>query len=292
MPAHPSLQRCIPLLACLPLLGACEAKLDVDLTDGPIDGAESVVLRLAGIQLLKDDGSRVTLDVDADVDLLQYRNGATLRLAEGEEVPAARYVGAHLVFADSGSYVGRSDGSQVAIVPPETQEFADLDLDVGDDDEAGLLLDLELRVSLDDQVSTLGNYALVPVLRALDPEDAGEVSGKVANALVEDADCRQGRSLLRGVSVYAYEGAGVTPVDYARSRVTGIQPVSAAAAYDDGDGGYRYSFAYLPEGNYTLALTCDADSERPAVIDNLDFLQRRNATVNAGETRSIDFTAE
>ncbi|MDM4769703.1 DUF4382 domain-containing protein [Solimonas sp. SE-A11] len=292
MPDPLSLQRCIPLLACLPLLCACEAKLDVDLTDGPIDGAESVVLRLTGIQLLKDDGNRVTINVDADVDLLQYRNGSTLRLAEGEEVPAARYVGAQLVFADSGSYVGRSDGSQVPIVAPGTQAYADLDLNVGDDDEAGLLLDLELRFSLDDQLSTLGNYALVPVLRAMDPEDAGEVSGKVANALVEDADCRQGRSLLRGVSVYAYEGTGVTPVDYARNRITGIQPVSAAAVYDDGDGGYRYRFAYLPEGDYTLALTCDADSERPAIVDDLGFLQRRNATVNAGETRSIAFTAE
>lgn len=292
MPAPLSLQRCIPLLACLPLISACEAKLDIDLTDGPIDGAESVVLRLTGIQLLKDDGGRVTVDLASDVDLLQYRNGATLRLADGEEVPAAHYVGAHLVFGEDGSYVGRSDGSQVPVIPPETQEFADLDLDVGDDDEARLLLDLELRFSLDDQLSTQGNYALVPVLRALDPDEAGEVSGKVADALVEDADCRQGRSLLRGVSVYAYEGTGVTPVDYARSRVTGIQPVSSTAVYDDSDGGYRYRFAFLPEGNYTLALTCNADSERPAVADDLDFSQRRNVTVNAGETRSIAFTAE
>jgi len=292
MPVNLPLQRCIPLLACLPLLAACEAQLDVDLTDGPIDGAESVVLHLTGIQLLKEDGNRVTLDLDHEVDLLQYRNGSTLRLVEGEEVPAARYVGAHLVFAEDGSYVGRSDGSQVPVVPPETQEFADLDLDVGDDDEASLLLDLELRFSLDDQLSTSGNYALTPVLRALDPEDAGEVSGKVANALVEDADCRQGRSLLRGVGVYAYEGTGVTPVDYARSRVSGTQPVSATAVYDDGDGGYRYRFAFLPEGDYTLALTCNADNEQPAVVNDLDFQQRRNVTVNAGETRSIAFTAE
>ncbi|AXQ29950.1 DUF4382 domain-containing protein [Solimonas sp. K1W22B-7] len=290
MSVSPLLHRCIPLLACLPLLAACEASLDVDLTDGPIDGAESVVLQVTGIKLLKEDGSTVTIDAEVEVDLLQYRNGSTLRLADGVKVPTARYTGAYLTFADEGSYVGRSDGSQVPVVPPASQEFTGLDLDVGEEDEAGLLLDLELRFSLDDNVDSLGSYALNPVLRAMDPDQVGEVSGKVANALVEDSDCRQGRSILRGVGVYAYAGNGVTPVDYARDRSSGTQPVSAAAVYDDGDGGYRYRFAYLPEGDYTLALTCKADDERPATSDDLDFSHRRNATVTEGEIRSIAFT--
>lgn len=284
------LHRLIPLLACLPLLAACEAKLDVDLTDGPIDGAESVVLQINGVRLLKEDGNTVDLHAQGEVDLLQYRNGSTLRLVEGEEVPAARYEGARLLFADSGSYVGRSDGSQVEIEMPVNQDFSDMELDVGDDDQAGLLLDLELRFSLDDQTATLGTYALQPVLRAMDPEDSGEVSGEVANSLVEDTDCRQGRSILRGVSVYAYSGNGVTPVDYARDRSSGTQPVSSTAVYDDGDGGYAYRFAYLPEGDYTLALTCEADDERPATSDDLSFSHRRNAAVTAGEVRSIAFT--
>jgi len=283
-------QHLIPLLACLPLLGACEARFDVDLTDGPIDGAESIVLQVKEVRLLKEDGNTVSLAADTEVDLLQYRNGSTLRLVEGAEVPAARYVGARLVFADSGSYVGRNDGSQVEITMPSSQEFSDLDLDVGDDDQAALLLDLELRFSLDDQLDTFGTYALEPVLRAMDPDEVGEVSGKVANSLVEDSDCRQGRSLLRGVSVYAYAGNGTTPVDYARDRSSGTQPVSSTAVYDDGDGGYRYRFAYLPEGDYTLALTCQADTERPATSDDLAFSHRRNATVTVGEVRSIAFT--
>lgn len=284
-------RRVRPLLL-LPLLCACEARLDVDLTDGPIDGAEAVVLRVEGIELLQEDGTKTSVAADAatDVDFLQYRNGATLRLVDGAKVPAAHYVGVRLVLDDSGSYVGRSDGGQLPVTLPDSAEFADLDLDVGDDEEAGLLLDLELRYSLDDYSDSLGSYALQPVLRAMDADNPGEIAGTVAAALVEDQDCRDGRALLRGVSVYAYAGTGVTPVDYARDRVSGTLPLSSAAVYADDDGVYRYRFAWLPPGDYTLALTCQADSERPATTDDLGFLQRRNATVEQGQTRTIAFT--
>lgn len=293
-PLLPIPRRC-SLLCCALLLCGCEASLSVDLTDGPIDGAEAVVLRVEGIDLLQEDGTKVSVDAAeaADVDFLQYRNGTTLRLIDGAEVPAAHYTGVRLRYADGGSYVVRSDGGEVAIDTPEADEFADADLDIGDEDTATLVLDLELRFSLDDATATGGGYVLNPVLRVVESGEEGVVSGTVASAIVEGDDCRQGRTLLRGVSVYAYAGSGVTPTDYARDDVTAVRPLSSAAVYlDEAADVYRYRFGHLPEGSYTLALTCEADSERPATADGLDFVQRRNVTVEVAATRTIDFSTD
>ncbi|HSW11327.1 MAG TPA: DUF4382 domain-containing protein [Solimonas sp.] len=279
----------IPFLV---LLAGCEASLDVDLTDGPLDGADAVVLRVEGIDLLREDGNVVSVETEAtDVDFLQYRNGTTLRLVEGAEVPAARYTGVRLRLAGEGSYLSRNDGGEVPVEVPEDGDFASADLSIGDEDEAGLLLDLELRLSLDDESDTSGSYRLTPVLRAMEADSTGTVAGVVADSLVEDDSCRGDRALLRGVAVYAWAGHGATPVDYARDDSLRSQPLSVAAVYDDGDQ-YRYRFSYLPEGSYTLALTCDADAERPASADELGFIRRRNVTAAQGETASIDFTAD
>jgi len=288
--------RTLPLLIApvlLLLLAGCEAQLDVDLTDGPLDGADAVVLRVEGIELLKEDGTKVSVDADKaqDVDFLQYRNGTTLRLVQGAEVPAARYTGVRLRFADEGSTVLRSDGGEVTVEMPEAGEFATAELDIGDEDEAALVLDLELRLSLDDETASTGHYRLTPVLRAMESDESGVVAGSVDASLVEDDSCRGGRTLLRGVAVYAYAGHGATPIDYAREDATRVQPLSVAAVYDGGDE-YLYRFSYLPEGSYTLALTCQADVERPASADTLVFTRRRNVTVEQGETASIDFTAD
>ena len=46
---------------------------------------------------------------------------------------------------------------------------------------------------------------------------------------------------------------------------------------------------FIPPGDYTLALTCQADSERPDADDDLLFLDTLNISAGSGETVEADF---
>lgn len=279
--------RALPAVA-LALLTGCEAKLTVDLTDSPVDSAENVVLGLTGVTLLSDSDATVSLPFDETrlVDLLDYRNGDTYRLVNGEGVNNARYVGIALNFADGSSYLRRSDGGVVGITTSTTLNFAAMDLSLGERDEEQLVLDLNLRFSLVDDTSASGTYRLYPALRVAQPDTSGTITGVVADTLVESDDCRQGRATTQGVAVYAFSGLNITPADYhGQSNL-----IDAASVELDADTGlYRYSLHFLPEGYYTLALTCQADSENPAASDGLAFEATSNAGVSAGGTTEANF---
>lgn len=284
MPGRPkSLTRLLPLIA---LLSGCESSLTVDLTDGPVDDADEVVLNLKSVKLLTEDDEVVTLSLDDDTpfNLLDYRNGATYRLVSGASVDNQRYVGIALVFDSDGSYVTRSDGGVVTIETPSVLDFSDIDLTIGDQDDKDLVLDLNLRFSLID--TGTGTYDLEPVVRAVQPGSTGTITGAVAASIVEGDDCRQGRALTAGVAVYAFEGSSATPADYdgQNSLVD-----AASVALDDASGDYRYELHYLPEGSYTLALTCEADEDDPAAADGIAFEDSDTVTVDAGETSELDF---
>jgi hypothetical protein len=277
--------RLLPSTA-LALLCGCEANLSVDLTDGPIDSAEEVVLELTSVKLLTDDYTIVTLDLDdpSPVNLLDYRRGETYRLVSDETIGNGRYVGIALIFAGDGSYVTRDDGGKVTIQTPTVAKFADIDLSIGDSDDERLVLDLNLRFSLTDTAT--GTYDLAPVVRAVRPGDTGAVSGFVASAFVESDTCRQGRDVTDGVAVYAYSGSNVTPADYVgQSNLIDAADVEL----DTASGGYRYELHFLPEGSYTLALTCEADADEPASDDAVTFEDSANVTIDAGTTATLHF---
>jgi len=277
--------RLLPLAALI-LLSGCEAGLTVDLTGVPTDGAQEVVLDLASVKLLTDNDELVTLSLeDADpIDMLAFQKGETFRLVSDRAVASDHFVGIALAFDSDGSFVTQDDGDEVAITTPSTIAFADVDLTLEDLDEVRLVLELNLRFSLVDDGA--GTYDLDPVLRAVLPGEAGAIGGAVASGIVESDECRQGRAVTTGVAVYAFKGSGITPADY--DGQTNL--ISAAnVELDDTAGQYRYSLHFLPQGTYTLALTCEADAENPASDDDLTFLDTGTVTVGAGATSTLDF---
>ena len=81
------------LPACL-LLTACEASLDVSLTDAPADEARQLLMTVNAVQLLQEDGGIVTLDADElRFDLLEYRDGETLELVSRDGDISGDYIG-------------------------------------------------------------------------------------------------------------------------------------------------------------------------------------------------------
>jgi hypothetical protein len=274
------------LAAVAAVLCGCESQITVDLTDGPTDGVRAAVLDITHVALLADGGGivRMGLEEPGPVDLLAFRNGETFRLVGPREVAPGRYVGVALDFAAGGSFVTLDDGSDVTINTPTARTFADIDVVVHDWESERLVIDLNLRFSLVD--TGTDGYDLVPVVRALHPDLSGVLTGFVSTAIVESTACLAGRPAGTGVAVYAFEGSGVTPADYA-----GQAGLIAAddVEFDPVFGEYRYQLHFLPPGNYTLALTCQADQDDPMADDALAFEASADTFVLAAGTTQLNF---
>lgn len=278
------IHRILPLLP-LALLCGCENKLTIDLTGGPTDGAQEVVLDLASVKLLTDDDEVVELALDdaGPIDMLAFQKGETFRLTDERQVGSNHYVGVALEFDSNGSFLTEADGDEIDIDTPSTLTFADVDFTIDENDEVRIVLALNLRFSL---VDDSGDYDLDPALRAVRPGDAGAVSGTVAATIVESSECRQARALTAGVAVYAFKGSGITPADYyGQSSLID----AANVEFDTASGEYRYELHFLPEGAHTLALTCEADADNPSSDDAVTFVESGNVTVNAGATATHHF---
>lgn len=290
---HAKIRSGLRLLLCplVLMLAACEAELDADLAaDGDLADAASVVLSISGVQVLDDSGELydLTSSADEEIDLLDYLDGGSLELVSGGNLPEGHYTGIRLTFNDSGSYIEQSDGGQVPIDVEQASSFADLDLEMSEDSSEKLLLALDLHFSLSDRISTTGTYLLNPQLRAMIADQTSSISGSVEDALVESTDCRQGRTLTRGVMVYAYEGANVTPGDF---YLGNFGPLVSAPVIEDADAsGYSYNLPYLPAGTYTLALTCDADSDDPLTRETLEYPIVTSVSIDADEAETVNLS--
>lgn len=286
---HPLFLACSALL-----LTACEGELIVDLTDAPVDGARRVEMTVSAIELLDSEGDVTTIDPDytSSFDLLDYRDGATLRLLAADGELDDSFIGLRLRFDDAESYVRDDSGTSIPLELLSAGEYAAVDLTFDGTTSASLVVDLDLRFSLIDSIDELGSYQMVPVIRVVDADTAGSVSGTIATDLVNNADCRDGRDLGTGVAVYLYPGSDVTPADYYDdgTATSLVQPVgSAAVSYDSDSDTWAYAFHYVAPGDYTLAWTCAADDEHPREADELPFQASANVTVGEAEAVSADF---
>ena len=71
-------------------------------------------------------------------------------------------------------------------------------------------------------------------------------------------------------------------------------PVTSAKVTNDGI--YAYTVAFLPEGDYSIAFTCDADIDNPAIDADadpadgpVDFIGETSVTITAGKTTGHNF---
>jgi len=276
----------LSLIAAAGVLAGCEAQLTVDLTDGPTDTADEVVLAVTHVALQTDTGDveRFAVEDATPVDLLLFRRGQTHRLVTSQDIPNGDYVGIALEYAATGSFVTRNDGSQVTVNTPTVRRFTDIDLSVTDLDSKDLVLALNLRFSLVD--TGAGSYDLEPVMRAARPASTGTVTGLIATSAVESTACQAGRTAGEGVAVYAFRGTGATPADFV-GQDNLIE--SDDVAFDAAASAYRYELHFLPAGDYTLALTCQADADDPSDDDVVDFEDTLNVSVTADGTVQANF---
>ena len=147
---------------------------------------------------------------------------------------------------------------------------------------ADFTIDWDLRKSVHLPMNGEQRYVLRPTLRIVDNTIVGSIYGNVdPNLLAGDAGT---------CSVYAYEGADVSPDDVGSP----MEPLTSAGVKLDlvDDGQYGYRVAFLMPGTYTVALTCEADQDDPATDDAITFTEGQTRTVPAeGGDVQADFNA-
>lgn len=280
-----------PFAACaLLLLAGCEGKVTADLaTDVPADRTlQQVNVNVAGLEFRKDDGSveSLTFRNSERVDLLTYLisfDDRPLRLFTNEELPEGNYTGVRLAFdtdPDEDPEVVEADGSRVPLLLAEG-DYADFNFKVDDNESSSesvtLTLDLRQSLTFDEDND---EYTLQPYLRSVPSDDSGEINGSVS------VTCPTGHSLTDGGAVYAFKGRDVEPDD--RDGI-GIEPFATAEAYSTQTSGqFFYVLRYLPEGDYTLAVTCRGDEESLLTDDDLAFRAVTNVSLDRGEVLRRD----
>lgn len=271
------------------LLTGCEARVSVDLAASGHGSTDEVNLAIDGVDLLDEDGSNHELDRDGDddtVDVLDYIDGDSVRLVDEASLAQGRYTGLRLRFADGGSTLVTASGASYPIDVIGNANFADIDIELGEDDSAEQQVILETRFSLYPSTTVNGHYSLQPVMRVVDTQRSGSITGSVDAELMRSSNCRQGRALGEGAAVYAFSGANVSPRDYLQD--TGGSPVASAdIVVNDDAASFSYQFAALKAGRYTLALTCNADGDNPTVSDAISFLATASVQLSEQDSESV-----
>ena len=293
-------------------------------TDAPVDSAEAVVITVDQVILRRDGASDVMVErftipslglTNADtfqMDLLDYQHGQRLLVIDDLVIPSGTY--AHLILKVldedvNRSYVDEVNGPRKLIKQP-SEELKLGGFTVADKGVYTFTLDFDLRKAL--------TYNPGPDRYILKPRGVNIVSESLAATLSGDVDsalfnigtvpaCAAKPDPLVGNVVYLYQGHGLNPAAladvYDPDIATGVpmgavNPYAAVNVYQDlQSGDWRYYFGYLPEGNYTLAFSCNAegdfaesyDGDAPDnVVIPLPSDQLREITLTAGQASTCN----
>jgi hypothetical protein len=284
------------LVACGGGDGASTGTLNLSVTDAPVDSADEVVVEFYGAELQPANGSRVTFDftsrcaldpASCQINLLDLTGGASTLILDTETVPSGQYnwmrllVNAQPNVRDSYIVVG---GQEFELRIPSGDESG-LKLNQGFVVPAGgtadFTIDFDLRKSVHDPVGS-SDYILRPTLRIVDNTEVGSISGNVDPSFFASGTCT-------GAVYVFFDGTAGAPDDE-DGIGGGPDPITSALVPDDGV--HHYKVAFLSEGDYLIAFTCDAAADDPAVDDDtatVSFLSQATVPVTAGADTTYDF---
>lgn len=271
------------VIAIFALLAGCEGEVTMDLaTELPADpNIDQVVVSVRGLEFTTSSGGTETLEFNdsQQLDFIDLApDSGVLRLFTDEQLPEGNYTGVRLLFDEDeidDAFV-TVNGAQFPLNLVDG-DYASLSFNVEDNESNSesftLLLDLRQSLSFDDGDD---EYTLTPVMRAVNTDDMSRIEGNVS------VTCPVGDSLGEG-AVYLFNGRDVTPDDIDGA---GVEPFATAPVFTSQAGNsFFYTLRYLPQGDYTLALTCMGNDDDPLTDQDLEF--RNVVSVGLDERKTI-----
>ena len=260
-------------------------------TDAPIDYAVSVVLRFTEVRLRNTNGNWTThtFNTPKSIDMLQLQGTKTADLLVNKLVDVGNYDEIRLLVdaAPMANYIDLGTSVVELKIPSGSSSGLKIkgDFSVLENRPASLVMDFDLRQSIT-MAGNSGMYILKPVIRLVSYQDAGHIRGTVDLASLKSMPACSDTDPNSYNAVYVYAGHNVTPNDIDQSSPQSLAPFATTTiAYDNAIMGYLYEAAFLPAGNYTVAFTCNADTEDLDDGNNdLKFFGTRNVTVLTSNT--------
>lgn len=276
-----------PLLLAL---AACEeGEVTIRLTDAPADDLSRFEIGVAGVDIEHEDGNttRFNFDPPRVIDMIPLRDGNSVTLIDAARVDSDDYRAVRLRFeasanAGSGFPAARFNGDQLDIRYEKEEARFEVDFSIDDFDSENLLLDLDLRRSVREDDEDVGNARLRfnPHMRAVVTRNAGSIAGSLGPDIVNRAQCSPG--------VYVYEGFDQSPTALGSDD----PPLISKVPRNVNITGTPYRIEAVADGEYTLAVTCDAavdDPEPEQMNGDVNFIASANVRVRAGQTVTRDF---
>ena len=267
--------------------GAQFGKLNLGVTDSPIDGVKHVVVEFTGVEVKAvNDASPDVFDFTSPrrIDLLALEGGGSETLLRDEVMPAGNYEWIRLKVnagrTASDSYVDLADGSRHALfIPSGNQSGLKLirGFTIGAGSTSNFTIDFDLRRSVIRPPGQNGDFILKPVLRLVDNLQVGTLAGTVAPTLVTPT-CSPAVYVFTGTDIVADDVGGTTE-PFLTARV-----VQSATT-----GAWGYRIGFMPVGAYTLAFTCAASADDPETNDTIAFVKTKNVSVALAQNTTADF---
>ncbi len=294
----------IPLfLLTLLLVSGCDnlGSLTVGITDAPTDDISSLKLTFTGYALTRADDDKVvesSLTVNKSIDLAKQINGTRALVLDHLSLPAGEYKQLTLKLSDTASdhTVTTKDGITSNLVLDNmddgltikktflvevTSRGAIFTLDYSTSDENNVdstgndyTVDIDLRGSLTYNSGT-SEYTLSPVTRMVETSKSSQISGTVATTHLTGTDCTDSNA------VYLFKGH-----DSDTDDIDGQIPNPLTSTLIDSNR--RYTLGFIPAGDYTLAVVCNADIDQPDRNNELAFTTTLNLTVEEGRDETVD----
>lgn len=275
------------LVATAFILAGCMTDSDVgsmnlNITDAAVDNADAVYVQFSGIEIksAKNDDVVVSFDSPKRINLLNLQGDDSEPLLSGHSLAAGDYQSIQLqVDTGAGESVIVVDGAEHDLeIPSGSQSGLKLvrGFTVPAGGTADFTIDFDLRKSI---VLSNNGYKLKPALRLIDNVSVGHIKGSVDLGTLGCDDI--------GNAVYVFQGNDATPDDV---NISGSDSVvtTAMVKHNSEDNSYSYEAGFLSTGNYTVALSCEADTDDPEKDDDLSFVSQANVLVEDNKKTTQD----
>ncbi len=257
-------------------------RLTLRVTDAAIDDAVALVLRISDIEFRKTSGGwiRFSLPTSQPFNLLQLQGTRTADVLQNVPIDADDYDEIRLVLDGTpmANYIDLGPGGMRDLfVPSGSSSGLKIkgDFTVSATGTTDLIADFDLRQSV--RVNGGGRYRMDPVVRLVEADSVGHIRGIVSDALLSAPSCSDTNADTYN-AVYVFAGHNATPHDI-NDNGDPLPVATASIAWDADEAAYLYEVAYLPAGDYTVTMTCNADLEDLDDDDDLRFFGTMNATV-------------
>jgi hypothetical protein len=258
---------------------ASSGTMSMDITDAPVDSASKVVIQFDGVIVGSSaDGGRRVIEFDEPISLdlltLQGKNSASLFAHETLSAGVYQYIQLMITAEADGemtSYIEYEDGTQAELFIPSgaasgLKLHGPFHVDGGESHE--FVVDFDLRKSVHYH-HNMNSAILRPALRIVDKATATHIRGEIEESRITGAHCSA------QAAVYVFEGSDAQPDELGSDN----EPLTSALVHANANGGFEYEVGFLDPGDYTLALTCQADLDDPEYGDD-GIVFEHSASVN------------